>query len=226
LARARSRTSRAAALIAAATVAATISAAPAASAQQGPIAHIAIIPHTHRVATVAARRHRRSTLHRRGACANARTPAIAATNAQLKSAVVCLVNLERGWHHLPRLHASRRLDRSAQRWTNAMVARRAFTHGADFSARITAVGFDWSAAAENIATGYPTPLAVVNGWIHSLGHCQNILSPMYLDVGTGISRHPVRGFASGAATWTQDFGLPVGRHAPSGNFGPASHCPY
>ncbi len=107
-----------------------------------------------------------------------------------------------------------------------MVARRAFTHGADFSARITAVGFDWSAAAENIATGYPTPLAVVNGWIHSLGHCQNILSPMYLDVGTGISRHPVRGFASGAATWTQDFGLPVGRHAPSGNFGPASHCPY
>ena len=44
-----------------------------------------------------------------------------------------------------------------------MVARRAFTHGADFSARITAVGFDWSAAAENIATGYPTPLAVVNG---------------------------------------------------------------
>jgi uncharacterized protein YkwD len=107
-----------------------------------------------------------------------------------------------------------------------MVARRAFTHGVDFSARITAVGFDWSAAAENIATGYPTPLAVVNGWMRSLGHCQNILSPMYLDVGTGLSRHPVRGFASGEATWTQDFGLPMGRRSPSGNFGPASGCPY
>lgn len=153
-------------------------------------------------------------------------PAIVGTNRELKAAVVCLINQQRARHHLPRLRASRRLDRSAQRWTNAMVARRAFSHGADFSARITAVGFDWSAAAENIATGYPTPLAVVRAWMASLGHCQSILSPMYLDVGTGISRHPVRGFASGAATWTQDFGLPMGRRAPSGNFGPASRCPY
>jgi uncharacterized protein YkwD len=200
-----------------------MSAAPAASAQQGPTAHIAIIPRVHAVATTARSRRHRTVVRR---CANARTPAIAATNRELKRAVVCLVNQERARHHLPSLHDSHRLDRSAQRWTNAMVARRAFTHGADFSARITAVGFDWSAAAENIATGYPTPLAVVNAWMHSLGHCQNILSPRYLDVGTGLSRHPVRGFASREATWTQDFGLPMGRRSPSGNFGPASGCPY
>jgi uncharacterized protein YkwD len=200
-----------------------MSAAPAASAQQGPRAHIAIIPRVHALATTARSRGHRTAV---GRCANARTPAIAATNAELKTAVVCLINQQRARHHLPRLHDSSRLDRSAQGWTNAMVARRAFTHGTDFSARITAVGFAWSAAAENIATGFPTPLAVVNGWIRSLGHCQNILSPMYLDVGTGLSRHPVRGFASREATWTQDFGLPRGRRPPSGNFGPASGCPY
>ena len=107
-----------------------------------------------------------------------------------------------------------------------MVARRAFTHGADFSARITAVGFDWSAAAENIATGYPTPLAVVNGWMHSLGHCQNILNPSYRYVGTGVSGDSIGGFSTQGGTWTQDFGLIMGQHPASGNWGPADGCPY
>ena len=46
-----------------------------------------------------------------------------------------------------------------------------------------------------------------------------------LDVGTGLSKSPVRGFGS-RGTWTQDFGLPMNRHAPSGNWGPANGCPY
>jgi uncharacterized protein YkwD len=215
-------------------------AAPAASASSNPIAHIAIIPRVTRVAHTAVTHHRSSKAHHRRAkahhrrakahkassCPGAHTPAIAASDKLLRKAVVCLINVQRANHHLPRLHGNPRLDRSAQRWTNAMVARRDFTHGSNFSARITAVGFVWSAAAENIATGYPTAAAVVRGWMGSTGHCQNILGPMYLDVGTGISRHPVRGYASGAATWTQDFGLPMGHGRPSGNFGPASGCPY
>ena len=31
----------------------------------------------------------------------------------------------------------------------------------------------------------------------SAGHCQNILNPTYRDVGTGVNRHPVGGFAIG-----------------------------
>jgi hypothetical protein len=60
----------------------------------------------------------------------------------------------------------------------------------------------------------------------STGHCQNILSSSFADVGTGIRARPVRGFASGPATWTQDFGLPMGHHAPSGKTGAAAGCPY
>jgi uncharacterized protein YkwD len=216
--------------MAAAFVATAMIAAPAAIARPIPVAHVAIIPRmthtTHVAVSHHSVSHRNLRAHAAGGCANARTPAIAASSKQMRDAVVCLINQQRAGHHLPRLHANARLDRSAQRWTDAMVARSAFTHGADFSARITAVGFVWSAAGENIATGYPTPSAVVNGWMKSTDHCKNILSPRYLSVGTGLSRHPVRGFASGEATWTQDFGLPMGHHAPSGNFVPANRCPY
>jgi uncharacterized protein YkwD len=107
-----------------------------------------------------------------------------------------------------------------------MVNHSQFTHGNNFSARITAVGFDWSNAGENIASGYPTPQAVVTAWMASTGHCQNILSPTYSDVGTGINNHAVHGSATGPATWTQDFGLPMGQPAPSQNTRPARGCPY
>jgi uncharacterized protein YkwD len=158
-------------------------------------------------------------------CANADAAPSKTSKQALRAAVVCLINRQRAQHHLPGLHATSRLDRSAQGWTNTMVSTGQFTHGSDFSARISAVGFHWSAAGENIATGYRTPRQVVTAWMASTGHCQNILNPTYSDVGTGISSRPVGHFASGA-TWTQDFGLWMGHNAPSGNFGPANGCPY
>jgi hypothetical protein len=60
----------------------------------------------------------------------------------------------------------------------------------------------------------------------STGHCQNILSPSYTVVGTGVNRHAVVSAASGPATWTQDFALRIGQSAPSSNWGPANGCPY
>jgi uncharacterized protein YkwD len=60
----------------------------------------------------------------------------------------------------------------------------------------------------------------------STGHCQNILSPRFREVGTGVSRRPIAGLSSGGGTWTQDFGLAMGQPAPSANWGPAQGCPY
>jgi uncharacterized protein YkwD len=158
-------------------------------------------------------------------CRYAHTSIHAASRAQLRGAVVCLVNKKRAAFHLPGLVSNGRLNRSAQGWTNEMVSHREFTHGADFASRISAVGFDWSNVAENIAAGYQTPSSVVNGWMASQGHCANILSPVYRMVGTGVS---VGGSATGdgGGTWTQDFGLWMGQHAASGNYGPAEGCPY
>jgi uncharacterized protein YkwD len=122
------------------------------------------------------------------------------------------------------LRESGRLDRSAQGWTNTMVATGAFTHGANFAARISGAGFAWSAAGENIATGYVTPHGVVRAWMGSTGHCQNILNPTYTNVGTGIVTRVVAG--GRGATWTQDFALARGRRAPSRNWAAANGCPY
>jgi uncharacterized protein YkwD len=144
----------------------------------------------------------------------------------MRTAVVCLINQQRAAHRLPALQADSRLDRSAQAWSNAMVAKHDFSHGANFAGRITATGFRWASAGENIATGYRTPRQVVRAWMGSAGHCENILNPTFRDVGTGVNRHGVRGFASGPATWTQDFALPLGQSAPSHNWGPAKGCPY
>ncbi len=159
-------------------------------------------------------------------CAGAQTAIAHASRAQLQRAVVCLINRTRHGHGLPALSEDQRLNRSAQGWTNAMVTHREFSHGADFAARISAVGFDWSNVGENIATGYATPAAVVKAWLASTGHCQNILNPVYRDVGTGVSDNSISGHSSLAGTWTQDFGLLMGQHPPSGNWGPAQGCPY
>lgn len=158
-------------------------------------------------------------------CAHAQSSVFGASPAQLRGAVVCLVNAQRRERGLPGLHADGRLDRSAQHWTNYMVGHDVFTHGPNFAARITAVGFDWSTAGENIATGFPTPASAVGGWMASQDHCYNILTPVFRSVGTGVSAAGVSGFG-GNGTWTQDFGLRMGSRARSHDWGPAQGCPY
>jgi len=163
--------------------------------------------------------------HSRG-CSAAHSTIRHASRAELQRAVVCLINQQRHHRGLPGLRENARLNRSAQGWTNVMVTHRDFSHGADFAARISAVGFDWSNVGENIATGYATPARVVAAWMASKGHCQNILNPQYRYVGTGVSDRSIAGHSSLAGTWTQDFGLLMGQHALSGNWGPAEGCPY
>jgi len=159
-------------------------------------------------------------------CATAHTPIAGVPRAQLQRTVVCLINDQRRMRGLPDLRENPRLNRSAQGWTTEMVAHRDFSHGADFASRITAAGFRWSNAGENIATGFTTPASVVTAWMASTGHCQNILNPSYRYVGTGVSDHPIGDVHVHGGTWTQDFGLLMGQPAGSGNWGPADGCPY
>jgi uncharacterized protein YkwD len=160
----------------------------------------------------------------RGHCAHARAPIAAATRGQLDRAVLCLVNRRRRAFGLPRLRPNGQLDRSAQRWTDFMVDHGDFSHGSNFGQRLTAAGFRWSRAGENIATGFPTAASVLSGWMRSPGHCRNILAPTFADLGVGVSGRGIGDAGSG--TWTQDFGLRIGARAPSGRWGPADGCPY
>jgi uncharacterized protein YkwD len=179
-------------------------------------------------ATASGAKHRARARRARAAdgCPDANAVAGRASAEALRVAVVCLINEQRTSRDLPPLRASRLLDRSAQNWTNAMVTTDVFSHGPNFAARISAAGCVWRAAGENIATGFQSPRGVVNGWMASTGHCQNILNPTYGNVGTGVSPRAVRGWATGSGTWTQDFALSMFKSAPSANWGPADGCPY
>ncbi len=161
----------------------------------------------------------------RAGCADAHSTVFDASGRQLRPAVACLINEQRTERGLPRLKVNALLNRSAQAWTNVMVDDGEFTHGSNFAGRISAVGYDWSTAGENIATGFATPAGVVNAWMGDVGHCRNILTPTFAAVGTGVSRLGVRGYTN-FGTWTQDFGLWMGDSPPSSNWGPADGCPY
>ena len=176
-------------------------------------------------AGTAAQRHNRPARTASG-CAYANASVTHAPARALRAAVVCLINQQRTSRGLPPLRPSVLLDRSAQGWTNAMVSSDVFSHGTNFAGRITAAGYVWRAAGENIATGFQTPAGVVRAWMASTGHCQNILDPTYDNVGTGVSRGQMRGWASGPGTWTQDFALSMYKSPPSANWGPADGCPY
>lgn len=53
----------------------------------------------------------------------------------------------------------------------------------------------YSGAGENIATGQITPFEVVEDWLNSNGHRENILNPNYKYIGVGLS----------GTIWTQIF---------------------
>lgn len=159
-------------------------------------------------------------------CPGADTSATGAALDTMRAAVVCLINQERGAHGLPSLKVSARLNRSAQNWNQWMVQTGQFTHGNNFSGRISAVGYNWQTAGENIATGFTTPREVVKAWMASPDHCRNILDPHFRDVGTGETPAAVGTWASQPSTFTQDFGLLMSQNAPSHNSGPQNGCPY
>lgn len=174
---------------------------------------------------VGAAAHVRSRARAAAGCADANAPVGAVTSAALRDAVVCLINEQREARGLPGLRTSARLNGVAQRHTQAMVASGVFSHGADFALRFTDGGYDWRAAGENIAAGYATPRSVVNAWMASLGHCRNILTPTFRNLGTGVAAGSV-GADVGPGTWTEDFGLLMSQSAPSSDTGPENGCPY
>lgn len=85
-----------------------------------------------------------------------------------------------------------------------MAQRDFFDHtnpdGEDPFTRMERAGYRYFAAGENIAAGYPTPKAVVEGWLQSPGHCRNIMNPDFTEIGVG--------YWDPGALWTQTFGRP------------------
>lgn len=93
-----------------------------------------------------------------------------------------------------------KLERAAQKHSRYMRRRNVLSHagqgGSDAGRRISAEGYDWISYGENVAAGYGSDEATIKGWLKSKGHCKNIMSPKFKEMG----------MASSGQFYTQVFG--------------------
>lgn len=105
-----------------------------------------------------------------------------------------------------------RLDAAAQRHADDMLARSYFAHadpdGRTVRERAHAAGFDWVAVGENIAEGQQTVNEVVDSWMRSAGHRENILDRRYTRTGVGLALGRDSKTGEYRILWVQTFGLP------------------
>ncbi len=100
------------------------------------------------------------------------------------------------------------LNAAAEDHSRDMAAGDYFRHSA-LPGQITQHGYDPDGWGENIAAGYPTPKAVVDGWINSPGHRANLLREDFEHIGIGYHYKPGDGGAAPYGHyWTQVFGVP------------------
>ncbi|ORX89381.1 SCP-domain-containing protein [Basidiobolus meristosporus CBS 931.73] len=111
-----------------------------------------------------------------------------------------LVNQQRQMNGQPALKLDDRLVLSAQKHTDYQARVGQMTHdepGRPLSTRVSETGFKWSAVGENVAKGYGSIEAVMNGWMNSPGHRSNILGSQYTHFGSG--------YVANGNYWTQNF---------------------
>jgi uncharacterized protein YkwD len=118
------------------------------------------------------------------------------------------LRLERGLHPLA---LNTQLSKTAQRYAEAMATQDFFSHtGADGSTwqqRILNSGYNFSSAAENLAIGYATPAQVIQGWMNSPGHRDNMLAYQVQEIGVGyFYLNPDQGQITSNHYWAESFG--------------------
>ena len=126
-----------------------------------------------------------------------------------------LVNIERTKRELDPLSIDNQLDQAANFHNDEMVRADMMSHQlpgeADLGERVSATGYSWTRVAENISAGYTTPEAVVEGWMNSPGHKENILNPEFIHIGIGYEYAPDKNnaFDDYDVYWTQVFATDV-----------------
>lgn len=106
--------------------------------------------------------------------------------------VIELVNQERVKNGLKPLKANWELSRVARFKSDDMRDRRYFSHdsptyGSPFT-MIKAFGIAYRSAGENIAAGQATAWEVMQSWLKSPGHRQNILNAGFTEIGVGYAQ--------------------------------------
>lgn len=125
-----------------------------------------------------------------------------------ESEVVRLVNVQRTKAGLQPLTQNWELSRVARYKSQDMIDKGYFNHtsptyGSPFK-MMESFGIRFSAAGENIAMGQQSPTEVMNAWMNSPGHRNNIMSPSFTQIGVGLAKDK-----NGRMYWTQMFIKPL-----------------
>lgn len=128
-------------------------------------------------------------------------PTVDLSVSAYEAEVVRLVNVERQKNGVSPLTEDWQLSRVARYKSQDMKDKKYFSHtsptyGSPFQ-MMKSFGISYKSAGENIAKGYASPKAVVDGWMNSPGHRANILNSSFTHIGVG--------YVKDGNYWTQMF---------------------
>lgn len=144
------------------------------------------------------------------------------TKGHARKAVLCLINQERHSRGLSNFDRDKKLQRASQRHNDYMQNHRCFSHQCSGEASLTGRlqnvgwltgGLDAWAYGENIGWGaghLGTPKNIVQSWMRSSGHRNNILSSRFDEIGIGYTKGSITSKGANAAIMTTDFGWKTG----------------
>jgi len=117
---------------------------------------------------------------------------------------------EQSYPPAPPVRWNQQLGETALAHSNDMATQQYFGHAAKDGSvvgdRARRAGYAWSRIGENIAAGQHSPQETLDSWLTSPGHCANIMTPEFTEMGAAYGRSP--GPNAGIIYWTQVFGKP------------------
>jgi uncharacterized protein YkwD len=109
-----------------------------------------------------------------------------------------------------------KLDMAAQGHSDWCALNRKSGHYGEnndlFTDRIRRQGYAYSSASENVASGFRSPIDVMDrGWMYSTGHKENLLNPAWTECGFGIAEGWSDRLGRVVWFWTAVFARPARR---------------
>lgn len=138
--------------------------------------------------------------------------------------VLVLTNEVRAAEGLPPLTFNETLSQVARAYAQNMAANDFIAHddpngGLSASDRVANAGYTWQSVRENLAVGSATPEEVVESWLNSSGHRDNILAADVTEIGIGYFFEANDVFPDANTPhrhyWVQVFAHPLGVGLPS-----------
>jgi uncharacterized protein YkwD len=107
-----------------------------------------------------------------------------------RESVVAEMNVRRTATGLPLLRENGRLTAAAEDRMRDMEEQAYWAHNSPDGRSpfewLRPRGYEFSYAGENLAAGFETAEVLVDGWMESKGHRDNILSPLYSECGVAV----------------------------------------